>query len=128
MTQLADMTLADGLSTPVGRLFTAVTPQNGTNPAIWNYKATTQRTGYVRAETLVRRSGSGASTIATFKLFAPSIDSVTGIERYRIIGEVKLTVPDVATQADIDNAFAFIKNGLAHAQLTGAFKDLSANM
>lgn len=128
MTQLTDMTLADGLATPVNRLFTAVTPQSGSNPAIWNYKAVSQRSGYIRAETLVRRSGSNAASIATFKLIVPVIDTITGIERYRLIADVKMTVPDVATQADIDNVWAFLKNGLAHSQVTGAFKDLSANM
>lgn len=128
MTQLADMSLADGLATPVVRLFTAVTPQNGINPAIWNYKAGSQRTSYIRAETLVRRSGSNAASVCSFKLFAPQVDPVTGIEKYRIITEVKMTIPDVASQADIDQSWAFLRSALGHAQVQGAFKDVSANM
>ena len=126
MTQLADMSLADGHSFEC--LFTAVNPQNGTNPAIWNYKAGSQRTSYIRAETLVRRSGSNAASVCSFKLFAPQVDPMTGIEKYRIITEVKMTIPDVASQADINQSWAFLRSALSHAQVEGAFKDVSPVM
>lgn len=127
MAQIAPLVINDGLATPVARNFLPVQSQSGQNiPALWNYKAATQRTSYVRMTGLVRRTGTNEATKVQLTQNYPVIDLVTGLVRYTLLTKVEMVVPDLATQADIDNAFAFLKNSLAHAQMTSMFKDLEA--
>lgn len=127
MTQLADITVQNGSGTPNDVLFTAVTPQSGSDAALWYYKAGTSRTSYVRLNTNVRRSGSNAATKATANLNYPVVD-VDGIVKYNLLAKIELTVPDQSSQQDIDHVYAFMKNLLADTQLQGNFKDLSASI
>lgn len=127
MTQLADITVKNGAAAPVDALFTAVTPQSGSDAALWYFKAGSSRTSYVRLNTNVRRSGSNAATKATLNLNYPIVDAL-GVVQYSLIGKIELTVPDQASQIDIDHVYAFMKNLMAHAQITGNFKDLSASI
>lgn len=128
MTQLADITVKNGAASPVDTLFSAVEPQSGSTPALWYYKAAPSRNSYVRLTTDVRRSGSNASTKSKMQLNYPIVDGVTGLVKYSLIAKIELTVPDMATQTDVDHVYAFTKNLLAHAQLQGNFKDLSASL
>lgn len=128
MTQLADITVKNGAVSPADTLFTAVEPQSGSTSALWYYKAGLQRNSYVRLTTDVRRSGSNASTKSKMQLNFPVVDSVTGLVKYQLIAKMELTVPDTATQTDVDHVYAFMKNLIAHAQLQGNFKDLSASL
>lgn len=128
MTQLADITVKNGAATPVDCLFSAVAPQSGSDAALWYFKAGTQRTSYVRLNTTVRRSGSNAATKAVATLNYPIVDPITGIVRYNLLAKVEMTVPDVASQSDVNDVYALLKNLLAHAQLQGNFKDLSASL
>lgn len=128
MTQLTDITVKNGASTPVDTLFVAVEPQSGSTPALWYHKAGPQRNSYVRLTTDVRRSGSNAATKSKYQINYPVIDPITGVVRYTLIAKGELTVPDMATQTDIDNVYAFMKNLIVHAQFQGNFKDLSASL
>lgn len=128
MTQLADITVKNGAATPVDTLFSAVEPQSGSTSALWYFKAAPQRNSYVRLTTDVRRSGSNASTKSKMQLNFPAVDAVTGVVRYSLIAKMELTVPDMATQDDVNHVYAFMKNLIAHAQLQGNFKDLSASL
>lgn len=125
MTQLIDISINDGKATPVSRLFSAQNAQSGNEPAMWYYKQGLQRTSFVRLSQLVRRSGSNASTKVQLQLVLPQVDAVTGVENYRLIGKFELTVPDVATDADIADALAFVANGLNNATIKSSIKDLS---
>lgn len=127
MTQLADITVKNGAATPVDSLFTAVTPQSGSDAALWYFKAGAPRTSYVRLTTNVRRSGSGSATKAMLGLNYPVVDA-DGIVKYNLIAKVELTVPDQATQENVDDVYAFIKNLMAHSQISGNFKNLSASI
>lgn len=127
MTQLTDITVKNGAATPIDVVFAAVTPQSGSDAALWYYKAGLSRTSYVRLMTNVRRSGSNAATKATLSLNYPVVDA-NGIVKYSLPFKAELTVPDQASQVDIDNIFAFAKNLFGHAQISGNFKDLSASI
>lgn len=127
MTQLADITVKNGAATPIDVVFTAVTPQSGSDAALWYYKAGTSRTSYVRLNTNVRRSGSNAAMKSVATLNYPVVD-VDGIVKYNLLAKIELTVPDQASQQDVDHVYALMKNLLAHAQLQGNFKDLSASI
>lgn len=128
MPQLADITVKNGAATPVDVLFTAVEPQSGSTPALWYFKAGSSRNSYVRLTTDVRRSGSNAATKSKLQLNYPIVDPVTGIVRYSLIAKIELVVPDMASQIDVDHVYAFLKNTLAHAQVSGNFKDLAASL
>lgn len=128
MTQLTDITVKNGAVTPADTLFTAVEPQSGSTPALWYFKAGSQRNSYVRLTTDVRRSGSNASSKAKLQLNYPIVDPVTGAVRYSLIGKIELVVPDMATDTDVNHIYAFLKNLIAHAQVQGNFKDLSASL
>lgn len=128
MTQLTDITVKNGAATPVDTLFSAVEPQSGSTSALWYYKAAPSRNSYVRLTTDVRRSGSNAASKAKMQLNIPVVDPVTSLVKYTLIAKMELTVPDMATQIDVDNAYAWMKNLIAHAQLQGNFKDLSASL
>lgn len=127
MTQLTDITVQNGAATPIDVLFTAVTPQSGSDAALWYYKAGTSRTSYVRLTTNVRRSGSNAAMKSVANLSYPIVD-LDGIVKYNLLAKIELTVPDQASQEDIDHVYALMKNLLAHTQLQGNFKDLSASI
>lgn len=128
MTQLADITVKNGAATPVDTLFSAVEPQSGSTPALWYFKAADSRNSYVRLTTDVRRSGSNASTKAKMQLNFPIVDATTGLVKYTLIAKMELIVPDMATQQNVNDAYAWTKNLIAHAQLQGNFKDLSASL
>lgn len=127
MTQLTDITVKNGAATPLDTLFIAVTPQSGSDAALWYFKAGLSRTSYVRLNTNVRRSGSNAATKATLNLNYPVVDTL-GVVQYNLIGKIELTVPDQASQIDVDHMYAFLKNLFAHGQIAGNFKDLSASI
>jgi len=123
MAQGADITLNDGLATPVARTFKVVkaTPEltvwkdkRLTKPAYWpevslsaDIPATTAKTR--KSELRVRK---------------PVVDSITGLVvdtgMFRIIGDIPLSM----TQAEVDDLFAFAKNALSNALVIGAVKDL----
>lgn len=124
--QLADITVNNGVA--ASTLFTAVEPQSGSTPALWYFKAGSSRNSYVRLVTEVRRSGSNASTKSRMQLNYPIVDVATGLVRYSLIAKIELVVPDMATQTDVDHVYAFTKNLIAHAQLSGNFKDLAASL
>jgi hypothetical protein len=126
MTQLADITVKNGAPTPADTLFGAVQPQSGGDAALWYYKAGPSRNSYVRLTTDVRRTGSNASTRARMQLNFPVV--VENVVQYSLIAKMELVVPDMATQQDVDHMYAFMKNLIAHAQLQGNFKDLSASL
>lgn len=127
MTQFADITVKNGNSTPSDVLFTGITPQSGSDPALWYYKAGIPRTSYVRLTTNVRRSGSNAATKAVMNLNMPVVD-INGLVKYNLPAKIELTVPDQASQDDINQMYALLKNIFSHTQLSGNFKDLSASI
>lgn len=124
MPQAADFTAKDGAGT--ARTFVTQTPQSGSEPALWFYKAGSARTSFVRVQSLVRRSASNAATKGKLTFNYPVVDALTGIVSYNLIANIDIVVPDRATDTDVANLYSFMKDTLAAAVGSSTIRDVTA--
>lgn len=124
MATIANITLNDGLATPVARTFTVEAGYRGPDiPAVWLYRHATTPLGHVRLELHKRRNSNGTERIGC-KIFVPYVttDAVAGPKLVSkcIFDEFSggIVKPENATQAQIDDLVAFEKNFKAHAVYT----------
>lgn len=77
MTQLADIIVKNGATTPVNVTFNAQQPQSGSDAAIWYFKpAGSSRMQYWRLSATLCRSGSGVAAKSIVTLMVPFFDAL----------------------------------------------------
>lgn len=125
MTQLADITVKNGASTPVDITFAAQQPQSGSDSALWYYKpAGSTRAQYVRATAAIRRSGSGTAHKALVNITYPFYNEL-GVKVAQVPVRVEATLPDDLTDAQIKEAIKVAFNFASHTTVTNAIIDAS---
>jgi len=125
MAQAASITINDGQATPVATTFA---PESVT-PGLSSFAD--RSTGIALAFRRMRISNSfanGKSVVNRAKLSIelPVTQVISGVTSvaYTLRANVDIILPDGATTAQRNDLYAFLKNGLAHALITGACRDL----
>jgi len=125
MSQAAAITINDGLATPVARTFSpeSVTPAL----SVFSERSAGIASLFKKLK-LTNTFASGKSTVnrATFKVEYPVAQVVGGVTSvaYILRANLELILPDQCTDADRKDLYAYLKNGLAHASITGVLRDL----
>lgn len=124
MAQGADISLNDGLVTPVARTFSIVkaTPEL----SVFKDKRLTKPSYWPEVSLSADLPASTAKTRKSeLRVRKPVVDAVTGLivdtGMIRIIGDIPLSM----TQAEVDDLYAFAQNAFANALIKGAIKDLN---
>lgn len=125
MAQAASITINDGQATPVAVTFApeSVTPQQS---------SFADRTGGValgfRRLGISNTFASGKSTVnkAVFTTAIPVLQTVNGVTTLvrTLRAKTEYILPDGSTDAERKDLHAFHKNGMAHALIQGAMRDL----
>lgn len=125
MSQAAAITLNDGQATPVAVTFNpeSVTPAlstfaDRTSGIALGFRRLRFRNTFAKGNSSVNR--------AVFEVEYPVVATVNGVATlsYTLRGKVECILPDGTTDAERKNLFAFLKNGLANAAITGQLRDL----
>lgn len=124
---MQNLSLNDGLATPVARTFVPVQPYMGPKaPARWSYRPAdaVDRTSNVLIELGYRRNG--VTSMAPLKVQVPYTVTVNGvIERGLALFDSSsggFRIPDNAPVVVVNNLYAFVGNFLAHADIMTAVK------
>jgi len=126
MTQIANITVKNGATTPVDKTFTAYQPQAGTVPALWFEKsAGDARVKWTPLTTLVRRSNDSKANRFSLTLSIPYFDTL-GVELGKIPCNVTVVVPDTAPLASINDAAAYLGNLLSSSLIKDQIQTMSA--
>lgn len=113
MTQITDITVKNGAATPADQVFTAFQPQAGSEPAVWYAKTGDKRIGWSSFTASVRRTnGTNKASKLQANFVIPLVDSL-GARVGEIPASFSITLPDTATQLDINNATAYVTNLLS---------------
>ncbi|UUW21262.1 MAG: hypothetical protein [Sanya fiers-like virus 14] len=125
MTQLANITIKNGAATPADVTFVAYQPQSGSDSALWYLSGAGSRATWTRATLSVRKTN-GKGNARRHKLgFNIPIFDAQGVQIGAIPFSGELVVPDIAVQADIDNAAAYIANLYASSLIKDTLKTVS---
>jgi hypothetical protein len=119
------MTINDGAATPVAKSFApvAVAPDN----SVFAEKSAGTSAGYKQLSYgLSMASASRPTNRVSISLNYPVLQTVNGVSTVAYVGRFKgdFVVPDVMTAAERADLHAFVANGLAHANIKAAVKDL----
>lgn len=124
MAQGADITLNDGLATPVARTFSVVkaTPEL----TVWKDKRLSKLAYWPEVTLSADLPATNAKTRKNeLRVRKPVVDVVSGlvtdVGMFRIIGDI----PASMSQAEIDDLVAFTANAFANALIKGAVKDMN---
>lgn len=125
MAQAAAIVINDGAATPVATTFN---PESVT-PAVSVFADRASGTAVSFRRLRVGTSfANGKSTVnrAKYSVEIPITQTVNGVTTvaYTLRANVDVILPDGATDAQRKDLFAFLKNGLAHALIQGACRDL----
>jgi hypothetical protein len=125
MSQAANIVINDGAATPVATTFA---PESVT-PALSTFADRTSGTSIgFRRLTVSTQFASGKQVVnrGKFSIAYPIISTVNGVSTvaYTLRANVEVILPDASTVAERNNLYAFLKNGLANALVTGALRDL----
>jgi len=125
---MQNLSLNDGLATPVARTFVPVQPYMGPKaPARWSYRpaGAVDRTSDVLVELGYKRNGT--TTMAPLKVQVPYSVTVNGvIERGLALFDSSsggFRIPDNAPVATVDDLYAFVGNFQANADIKAAVKN-----
>lgn len=121
MAQVANLTLADGQTTPANHIFTVMTAQYGSDgPAKWRDIASyVTPMGQYTLSMLVRRTT--AADKVSIKLTMPGISTDgTATKLYTVTAVADFILPDGATVQERKDAVAFMRNALANSIITDA--------
>lgn len=125
MAAIAPITINDGQATPVAVTFN---PENQT-PGAFSFVDRTAGVaiGYRRLN-VSNKFATGATAVnrAKFAVEYPVTSTVNGItqQAYVLRANVDVILPVACTDAERKNLYAFLANGLAHALVRGAVRDL----
>lgn len=125
MPAAAAITINDGQATPVAVTFS---PESVTS----DVSSFADRTAGVaigfRRLNVSNKFAKGTSKVNRAKMTIdyPVTALVNGVTTvaYTLRASVDVILPDQATDAERKNLYAFVRNGLAHAQVQGALRDL----
>lgn len=125
MAQASAITINDGQATPVAVTFN---PESVT-PALSLFADRTSGVAMsFRRLGISNKFAGGNSTVNRAKMTIeyPVTQTVSGVTTvaYTLRATVDCILPDASTDAERKNLYAFIKNGLAHALIQGALRDL----
>lgn len=133
MSQIVDISLADGQSTPAGHLFTAYQPQNGSGPAIWQNTEAQTPAGYRRITLSVSQQSVGRPVKVRVVISDPVLASIpTGCcvdsnipqVSYTDFFDATFSLPYSSTLQNRKDILAFAKNFLANSVVTSAVTNL----
>lgn len=121
MSQTANLTLADGQSTPVNHTFTVITAQAGTDvPAKWRDIASyTTPVGQYLLTMLVRRTSNADKVSLKLTMPGMSTDG-TMTKIHTCLGVADFILPDTATTQERKDLLAFMKNAFANSIIQDA--------
>lgn len=124
MAQGADISLNDGLATPVARTFTIVRAQP--ELSVWKDKRLAKPAYWPELSLSADVPATTAKTRKPeLRIRKPVVDAVTGLVvdtgMIRIISDIPMSM----TQAEVDDLYAFAANALTNALIKGAVKDLN---
>lgn len=138
MSQIAAISINDGLPTPTSHTFSPQNAQLGSSePALFLDRSGGIYSGFQRLSMLVRRSESNKATKVMLKLASPvlsvtSPSTATGIQpqptvAYTVLCDVTFTFPDSCTLQERQNARAYLASLLNPATtiVKAAIEDLS---
>lgn len=122
MGQATNIVINDGAATPVAVTFTPVkaSPELSVfkDRRLSKFIYWPEITVSTELPTTKRNTTKGEVRVAV-----PVIDAVTGTVTDTIRGTASFIVPQTAVVADVNNAYAFLANALAHALLKAAMRD-----
>lgn len=115
MSQMANITLADGQTTPVNHTFQVVTAQNGDIPAGWRDAASYSTVvGQYKASLLVKRNST--SDKVSIRIYLPGMSTDgTQTKLHTTLASMDFVMPDTADLQQRKDVLAFAKNILAQA-------------
>lgn len=122
MSQIIDITLADGQASPVNHTFAVVTAQMGDAlPAQWSDKSGGIYNSFKRLTQLVRRSSTAKTTRVSYKIVDPTL-STDGLNTvaYQNLCTIEFVLADASTLANRKDLLAYAKNVLANAIIQDA--------
>lgn len=121
MSQMSNMTLADGQTTPVNHTFSVLTAQAGTDvPAKWrDIDSYTAPIGQTNLSMLVRRTTSADKVSIKLTLPGMSTDG-TMTKTHTCLATVECVLPDTANAQERKDLLAYIKNSLANSIIQDA--------
>lgn len=117
MSQIVNLVLADGQATPVNHTFTVMTPQNGSDPAVWLDKSGGVFAEYPRITALVK-VGNDASR-SQFRVQLPSLD-LDGALKHTVFGKIEVVVPVEATLDEKNDIVAYLTGIVTDAVFSDA--------
>lgn len=125
MAQAAAITINDGQATPVATTFSpeSVSPQL----SVFTDRTSGTALGFRRLAVSSKfASAKGGVNRAKFSVELPITATVNGVPTllYTLRANVETLIPDGASSVDRSNLYAFTFNGLAHATIKGAVRDL----
>ena len=126
MAQKAAITINDGQATPVATTFSVESEENG-NVYTFAERSAGIALGFRRL-TLSTKLAKGAvqNTRSRFDVTLPVLSVVNGVSQvaYTCRATVDVTLPVACTDANRKDLHAFVVNGLQHALVRGAIRDL----
>lgn len=121
MPQMANVTLADGQSTPVNHTFNVVSSQQGaTNPATWAERTAGTMAGEIKLTQLVATNATTRKV--TIRLTKPTLDA-EGVFSHQSMVSMTFVISDKETEAGRADLLAYISNYLASAYGSGSVVD-----
>lgn len=133
MAAIASKVLADGQATPANHTFAPVTIVG--EVAKWQDRAPAVALGYLTLTQFLRQPSKESRTYKlTMKVVTPVLEvtaptTVTGIQpaptkAYDLIGTVEIVMPERSSLQERKDILAYVKNALAHADVTNAVQNL----
>lgn len=126
MSAIANITLADGQTTPANHTFEVVTAQAGTDvPARWVEKTAGVYAGYLQLTQLVRRT-SNKSTKVQVKVSLPKLSS-DGLNTLVHTGfaTVDVTIPDTMSVQERKDLSRYLANALDNTIIRDGIENMS---
>lgn len=124
MAQGADISLNDGLATPVARTFTIVRAQP--ELSVWKDKRLAKPAYWPELSLSADVPATTAKTRKPeLRIRKPVVDAVTGLVTDTGMIRIISDIPVSMTQAEVDDLYAFAANALQNPLIKGAVKDLN---
>lgn len=123
MAQAADITINDGLATPVARVFKCV--KASPELTVWKDRRKAKMNYWPEVSLSADLPNSKATVRKDeVRTSVPVVDAISGLVTGVIRLRTAADIPLVALQADIDDAYAFHLNAQSNALVKAAIKDL----
>lgn len=125
MSQITDIVLADGQTTPVNRTFSVVTAQSGTQiPAEWADRSGGLILGYTGLTMSVRKT-TNSSYKVQIKVTDPELNAVDNTLIHTSLVNIEFVLPKSTTLQNRKDILAYAKNALSAAAIVDAIHNLS---